>query len=347
MESDVDLLAAARTGDEAAFARLVGRHRPALFAHCYRMLGSPADAEDALQESLLAAWRGLSGFEGRSSLKTWLHQVSTHAALRLAAQRSPRLLSSDRAPACRSTHALGEPVAGPVWLEPLPEDVADDAAAADGPASRYQRRETIELAFIAALQHLPATQRAVLILREVVELSAAEVAEALELSVAAVNSALQRARKVVEERVPPLSQQAELATLGAARERALLTAFVEAWEGHDLGALQSLLTEDVRLTMPPLPAWFEGSAAVSRFFAERIFATAWRLVPLRANGQIGVAGYLRAPGGARFELAGVNVLSVRGGRIAWIASFLDPATTAVFGLPAALDLQENFFSRER
>jgi len=334
---DLELLTAARAGDEAAFARLVGSHRRGLFAHCYRMLGSPADAEDALQESLLAAWRGLSGFEGRSSLRTWLYQISTHAALRLAAQRSPRLLSPDRAPACRSTTELGDPVTGPVWLEPLADDMAEDATEPDDPASRYQKRERIELAFVAALQHLPATQRAVLILREVVELSAAEVADALGLSVPAVNSALQRARKVVEERVPPLSQQTELAQLGVGRERALAAAFVAAWEGHDLVALQALLTEDVRLTMPPLPAWFEGLAHVARFFEERIFATPWRLVPLRANGQMGVAGYILPPGGDRFQLAGVNVLSLRGGRIAWIASFLDPATMATFRLPAVLE----------
>ena len=346
MSSDVDLLAAARGGDEAAFARLVSTHRRGLLTHCYRVLGSPADAEDALQESLLAAWRGLAGFEGRSSLRTWLYQVSTHAALRIAGQRSPRLLSPDRAPARQSTSDLGEPIPGAVWLEPLSDDFGGEPSEAAGltaagittadPAARYLEREKVELAFVAALQHLPATQRAVLILCDVVELSAAEVSEALGMSIAAVNSALQCGRKAVEERVPPLSQQAEQRALGEERQRALLGAFVSAWERQDTSALLALLTEDVRFTMPPLPAWYAGSADVGRFFTERVFATPWRLRPVRANGQAGFACYIRQPGRDAFELGAVNVLSLRGERIAWIAAFLDPAIAGTFGLPAVL-----------
>jgi RNA polymerase sigma-70 factor (TIGR02960 family) len=336
MSSEVDLLAAARSGDEAAFARLVSAHRRGLLTHCYRVLGSPVDAEDALQESLLAAWRGLAGFEGRSSLRTWLYQVSTHAALRIAEQRSTRLLSPDRAPPRQSTSDLGEPVAGPVWLEPLSDDFGGEVGEAADPSARYLARETVELAFVAALQHLPATQRAVLLLCDVIELSAAEAAQALGISIAAVNSALQRARKAVEERVPPRSQQAELRALGEERQRALLEAFVSAWERRDTPALLALLTEDVRFTMPPLPAWYAGATDVGRFFAERIFATPWRLVPVAANGQLGFACYIRQPGRERFELGAVNVLSLRGDRIAWIAAFLDPAAVASFRVPAVL-----------
>jgi len=337
MTSDLELLAAARRGDEAAFARLIHGHRRGLLAHCYRMLGSPSDAEDALQESLLAAWRGLPSFEGRSSLRTWLYQVTTHAALRVAGQRSPRLLSPDRGPARQSTTDLGDVVGGPVWLEPLSDELTAEVSDEDDPAARFLRRETLELAFVAALQHLPATQRAVLILRDVVELSAAEVAQALDLTVVAVNSALQRARKVVTERVPSQSQQAELRALGSGGEQALVSAFVAAWERQDTTALLQFLTEDVRLTMPPLPAWYDGRADVGRFFAERVFATPWRLVPLRANGQPALACYIRQPGSQRFELGAIDVLTLRGGRIAWIAAFLDPAAATSFRVPPVLE----------
>jgi len=338
VNSDAHLLEAARGGDHASFERLVAKHRRELHAHCYRMVGSPADADDALQEALLAAWRGLAGFEGRSSLRTWLYQVTTNAALRFVSRTPPRLLSLDHGPPRTDVADLGEPVAGRAWLEPLrtQDDLPDGGAAEDDPAARYVRRESVELAFVAALQHLPATQRAVLILREVLELSAEEVAGLLDTTVASVNSALQRARKAVDERVPPRSQQAELRDLGTAGQRELVAAFVSAWERADAKALLQLLTEDARLTMPPLPAWFSGRENVGRFFAERVFATPWRLVPLRANGQPGFACYVRQPGSDRFQLGAVNVLGLRGGRVAWIAAFLDPTMYRSFALPAEL-----------
>ncbi|MGR7023376.1 RNA polymerase subunit sigma-70 [Geodermatophilus sp. URMC 62] len=267
-----DDVAAARSGDEAAFARLVARHRRELVAHCYRMLGSPLDAEDALQESLLAAWRGLPGFEGRSSLRTWLYRVTTSVCLRRA-RRQPRLLSPDAGPPRTDVTDLGEPVPGPVWLEPLPADLVDDLADDTDPATAYLRREGVELAFVVALQHLPATQRAVLLLREVLGYSAAETADLLATTAASVNSALQRARAAVAERVPARSQQAELAALGDAGRSALVERFVDAWERADVPALVELLTEDVRFTMPPRPAWFARRADVARTLAERVFAT--------------------------------------------------------------------------
>lgn len=204
------------------------------------------------------------------------------------------------------------------------------------PAARYLRRESVELAFIAALQHLPGTQRAVLILREVLEFSAAEVARMLDTTPASVNSALQRARKTVDERVPGTSQQAELAALGPDGQRELVDAFVSAWERADVAALLDLLAEDARFAMPPLPAWFRGRTDVGRFFVERVFATAWRLVPLRANGQLGVAGYSLQPGADRFRIGGINVLTLRAGQVAEIASFLDPDVHSHFYLPAEL-----------
>ncbi|WP_203417140.1 RNA polymerase subunit sigma-70 [Jiangella ureilytica] len=259
---------------DETFERLVGPYRRELTAHCYRMLGSVQDAEDAVQETLLAAWRGLDGFEGRSSVRTWLYRIATHACLRLSSKRPPRLLSPDHGPARRDVWELGSPVAGPVWLEPWPTDPADE----------YVTRESVELAFVAALQHLPATQRAVLILREVLQYSAAETASLLDTTPASVNSALQRARASVGERLPAVSQRDELSALGADGQRELLDAFVAAWEAADVPALLALLAEDARFTMPPLPAWFSGRVDVGRFLAERVFETPWKLRPAGFNG---------------------------------------------------------------
>jgi RNA polymerase sigma-70 factor (TIGR02960 family) len=318
--SEEQLLVDARRGDEAAFELLVERYRADLFAHCYRMLGSVQDAEDAVQESLLGAWRGLAGFEGRSSLRTWLFSVATHACLRLSSRRPGRILSSDPAPARSDTRDLGAPVPEPIWLEPWPDELPTEDEA--DPASAYLRRESVELAFVAALQHLPGTQRAVLILRDVLGFTAAEVAGILETTPASVNSAMQRAREAVAQRVPPRTQQAELAALGPGGRRALVDAFVTAWERADVRALLDLLAEDARFTMPPLPAWFDGREDVGRFLAQRVFATPWRLVPIAANGQPAFACYQYD--GERFRLGAVNVLSLRDGQISWIAGFLDP-----------------------
>jgi RNA polymerase sigma-70 factor (TIGR02960 family) len=334
--SEAELLASARRGEEAAFERLVARYRGELYAHCYRMLGSVQDAEDALQEALLGAWRGIAGFEGRSSLRAWLYRVTTNACLRLSARRPRRMRSPDHGPPYRDVDDLGEPVAGPVWLEPLPDEALASAPEEDDPAASYLRRESVELAFVAALQHLPGTQRAVLILREVLEFSAAEVAGILHTTPVSVNSALQRARKAVDQRVPSRTQQAELDALGTDGQRELVDAFVAAWEQADVAALTELLTADARFTMPPLPAWFLGREDVGRFLAERTFATPWRLLPMRANGQLAFACYQGDPDGDRFRLGAVNVLSLRAGKIVEIAGFLDPALYRHFGLPEEL-----------
>ena len=333
---EAELLASARRGEEAAFERLVASYRGELYAHCYRMLGSVQDAEDALQEALLGAWRGIAGFEGRSSFRAWLYRVSTNACLRLTARRPKRVLSPDHGPPRRDVDDLGEPVAGPVWLEPWPDEVPASGPGEDDPAASYLRRESVELAFVAALQHLPGTQRAVLILREVLEFSAAEVASILDTTPVSVNSALQRARKAVDQRVPSRTQQAELDALGADGQLALVDAFVTAWERADVAALTELLASDARFTMPPLPAWFLGRDDIGRFASERMFATPWRLVPIRANGQLAFACYQADPGGHRFRLGAVNVLSLRAGQIVEIAGFLDPGLHRHFGLPEEL-----------
>src|ERR671931_1379314 len=234
------LLDAARGGDHDAFERLVEPHRAPLHAHCYRMLGSVHDAEDALQEALLRAWRGLPRFEGRSSTRSWLYKIATNTSLRLIERRPKRVLPVDHRPASDGEVEPGEPLVESTWVEPYPdEQIADGRATPD---ARYEQREGVELAFIAALQHLPVLQRAALILREVLGFSAQETAETLETTVPSVNSALQRARKAVDERLPEQSQQATLRSLGDDRLREIVEAYIEAWERGDVEAVVGMLT---------------------------------------------------------------------------------------------------------
>lgn len=303
-------------------------YRKLLHTHCYRMLGSPFDADDALQETLLAAWRGLGSFEARSSLRTWLTSIATRICLRMASKRPRRLASGDRAAPLRSTAELGEPVAGLMWLEPMPDSELADS---DDPAAILLRREHIGLAFVAMLQHLPGMQRAVLLLREVLGYSAIETADMLGTTVASANSALQRSRQTVRAK----TAASEMPQDGALEP--LLQAFVSAWESRDVAAMVDLLADDVRFTMPPLPAWFSGRAFVEKFFAERVFETPWRLEPLRGNGQPGFACYLKQAGDDRFRPGGVVLLSVANGHINAIDSFLDPAVCRRFGMRDGVD----------
>ena len=304
--------------DASEFERLVAPHRRELHAHCYRMLGSVADADDALQDALLGAWRGFSGFEGRSSLRAWLFRIATNACFALTAARPRRQLATER-PAAAPDRPLEPMVEGSLWLEPYPAD----------PQASFEQRENVELAFVAALQHLPATQRATLILREVVGLSASEVAELLDTSVASIDSALQRAKKAVAARVPARTQQATLRDLGQVAERDLVTRFITAWESANPARLLELLAEDVKFSMPPIPSWFDGRDDVVRFFAGRVFATAWRLQPMRASGQLAFACYQ----GPDFRLGALNVVTLRGPTIAELTGFLDPALLGRFRLP--------------
>ena len=233
------LLTAARAGDEHAFRQLVEPHRRELHAHCYRMLGSVHDAEDAVQDTLLRAWRGLQGFEGRSSLRSWLYTIATNSSLKQAERR--RVLPVDLSPAAEHGAELGPPLAETVWIEPYPS----------GPEASYEQREALELALIAAVQRLPPGQRAVLLLREVLGFSAAEVAEAIETSVPAVNSSLQRARRALEERLPRQSQQTTLRALGDEAVRAVVGGYMDAWQRGDMDAVVAMLAEDAILAMPP------------------------------------------------------------------------------------------------
>jgi RNA polymerase sigma-70 factor (ECF subfamily) len=319
-----ELLAAAREGGEDAFRRLVEAHQGELHAHCYRMLGSVHDAEDAIQEALLRAWRGLPRFEGRSSLRAWLYKIATNTCLDVVARRPKRVLPIDYAPASDPHQGPGEPIVESVWIEPYPDErlgVADGYAA---PEARYEQREGVELAFVAALQHLPANQRAVLILREVLGYSAKEVAETLDTTVASVNSALQRARATVEERLPEQSQQETLRTLGDEGMREVVGRYVDAWDRGDVDAVVEMLTEDATFSMPPLRTWFGGHEAIRIFLAGWPLSGLWRWrhTFVRANGQPALAFYAWDPDHATYLPFALNVLTLRGNCISDVTAFI-------------------------
>ena len=319
-----ELLEAARGGDESAFAALVEPRRGELHAHCYRMLGSVHDAEDAMQEVLLRAWRGLAKFEGRSSVRSWLYTIATNTSLNLIERRPKRVLPIDYGPASDPHSPPGEPITESVWLEPYPDERLglEDGLAA--PEARYEQREGVELAFIAALQHLPATQRAVLILREVLGFSAAETAEALETTVASVNSALQRARAAVDERVPEQTQQATLRALGDDELRELVDRYVDAWERNDVAAFASMLAEDATFAMPPLASWYSGREGIAAWAAGWPLSGAWdwRVVRTRANGQPALGYYTWDPGEEAYLPFALNVLTFRGSEISDVTAFV-------------------------
>ncbi len=254
------------------FEDQIEHYRGELRAHCYQILGSLQDAEDALQESLLAAWKGFDRFEGRSSLRTWLYRVTTNACIRYAERRPPRVLSMDHSPAFTNVWEVGEWSPELPWLEPCPYSLVGAATLAVDPAHRHDVRESLELAFISVIQQLPPTQRAVLILRDVLVFPATDVAEMLDTTVASVNSALQRARASMENRRPSRSQAQTFADLGEGRVRELVGSLVAAWDAADVPAILELLTADVQFGMPPFPAWFDGRDAVARFLSERVFA---------------------------------------------------------------------------
>ena len=308
---DVDL-AAARAGDDAAFTRLVRPLHGELHAHCYRMLGSAHDAEDALQDALLRAWRGLGGFEGRSSLRSWLYTVATRTCLDLVDGRARRALPMD----------FGQDTE---WLGPYPD-------------ARYEQREAVELAFVAALQHLPGNQRAALLLFEVLGFSAAEIADVMATSTASVNSALQRARAIVAERIPALSQQQTLSKVGDARVREIVAEYAGALERGDADALLALVTEDVTWTMPPMTEWYAGLGPVMDFAVRVPLGScgSWRHLPVTANGQPAVAFYLRPDGDGPHLAWSITVLTLRQDRIAALTSFLGAEHFELFSLPNAL-----------
>jgi RNA polymerase sigma-70 factor (ECF subfamily) len=334
-----ELLEAARHGDEGAYRTLIERHRSELHAHCYRMLGSVHDAEDALQEALLRAWRGLPRFEARSSLRSWLYRIATNASLDLIARRPKRVLPVDYGPAADPHDDLEpprEPLVESVWMEPYPDEKVglEDGFAA--PDARYEQREGVELAFVAALQHLPPNQRAALILRDVLGFSAREVAESLDTTTASVNSALQRARAMVEERVPEQRQQVTLRALGDEQLREIVEQYSEALEQGDVDALLAMLTEDATWSMPPLPNWYRGHEAIAGFLHKGPFTVRWRHVPAHANGQLAVGCYTWDEEKKSYRAFALDVLTLRDAQIAEVTGFLDARIFARFGLPDEL-----------
>jgi RNA polymerase sigma-70 factor (ECF subfamily) len=298
------------------------------------MLGALQDAEDALQETLLRAWRGLGGFEGGRALRPWLYRIATNVSLDAIAKRPKRVLRLD-APAWQPAEGPGTPLLESIWIDPYPDEHLglEDGHAA--PEARYEQRESVELAFIAALQHLPARQRAVLILREVLGFSAREVAQVLDTTAASVNSALQRARKTVDETLPEQSQQATLRSLGDERLRGLVQRYIEAWETRNVDAMVSLLVEDATFAMPPFPCWFSGREDVVAFISQ--FKPTLRHVVVSASGQIGIAWYILHPGRGAYLPAAIEVLALDGDRVREITAFADSeALYPRFGLPAEL-----------
>jgi RNA polymerase sigma-70 factor (ECF subfamily) len=323
-----ELLEAARGGDEAAFQRLVEPRRGELLAHCYRMLGSLHDAEDALQDAMLRAWRGLPRFEGRSSLRSWLYTIATNTCLNLIERRPKRVLPIDYGPSVDPHDGLGLPPMESVWMEPFPDEQLglEDGFAA--PEARYELRESVELAFVAALQHLPANQRAALILREVLGFSAKETAESLDTSVASVNSALQRARKTVDESLPEQSQQATLRSLGDDGLRKVVEGYMDAMSRGDVDAVVSMLAEDAAWSMPPLPAWFHGHEALRGFleFGPLSGEWRWRHLPAHASGQAAIGSYAWYHEDDTYRPFALDVLTLEGERIKAVTSFITRST---------------------
>ena len=329
-----DLIARARTGDGDAFKELTEPYRRELQVHCYRMLGSFQDAEDALQEALLAAWQGLGGYtEQRASLRTWLYKIVTNRclnALRSGRRRTARGWDVPNVEPPQSTR-LGEVV----WLQPYPDDLLDDAGGAPpGPEARYEQTEAISLAFITALQVLPARQVAVLILRDVLGFHASEVAVMLDATVEAVNSALKRGRASMQRRREQAVGRRPAPAAGSPDEAAIVARFVRAWESADLDGLVALLTDDVFVSMPPMPFEYEGRDIVARFCAS-LFGAGRRfdLVPTRANGQPAFGAYLRATGVRRGT--GLYVLTLAGDQICAMVRF-EASVLPWFGLPRSL-----------
>ena len=328
------VVAAAKAGDEAAFVSLVERYRRELHVHCYRMTGSFEDAEDLVQETFLRAWRRRASFEGRSTFRAWLYRIATNACL--------DALAHERRRARPDPGAALPPPADLPWLQPYPDLLLDGAAPSEGePDAAAVSKETIELAFLAAIQYLPPRQRAVLILRDVLGWSAKETASLLESSAASVNSALQRARATLKKRLPRRRLEWAAGADPSEEERALLQRYVDAHERADIAGLAALLRDDALLTMPPQPLWYRGRDVIATFLAEAIepaspdYIGHFRLVPTRANRQPAAANYLRRPGDSVYRALALDVLRVEEGKVVEIVAFpadLFPA----FGLPPTL-----------
>lgn len=331
------LLKAARDGDERAFRDLVDPSRPELELHCYRMLASAQDAEDALQEALLRAWLGLSRFEGRSSLRSWLYRVATNTCLDAMRSRPNRILPTDTRP----TEDVGTPDGESRWVGPFPFELTGLEDVLAGPEARYEQRESVELAFVAALQHLSGKQCTVLILRDVLGFTAHEAAGILGITSTAVNSALQHARRRIDERLPDRSQQLTLRSLGDERLQEVVRRYCEALEQGDGNAMAGLLTEDAAWAMPPTSRQYKGHAAIIAFLKAEPFTISWRHVVARANGQLAVGWYRRDEGRGTYIAEVFEVLTLRGAQISAVTAFIDRELFARFGLPDQLPVERS------
>ena len=329
-----DLITRAKDGDGDAFRQLTDPYRRELQVHCYRMLGSFQDAEDMLQDTLLAAWQGIGRFEERAAVRTWLYRIATNRCLNAlrTAKRRPAMQWNLPGVEPPEPSRLGEVV----WLQPYPDVLLEGAIDGPlGPEARYEQTQSITLAFVTALQLLPARQRAVLILRDVLGYHAAEVAEILDSTLDSVNSALKRARATLADRLPPGGPDRPPPAPNSPAEQELVDRFVRAYEAGDVDGLVALLTEDVCLSMPPIPLEYVGRDAVGRFFATVILAgRIYDLVPTRANGQLAFGTYLRGPDGIRHGV-GLLVLTVAGDEISAVTRF-ENTVMPWFGLPRTL-----------
>ncbi len=333
------LVAAAMDGDEVAFAALTERYRRQLQVHCYRMVGSIEEAEDLVQETFLRAWRMRSSFRRDSLYRTWLYQIATNVCLDALRARKRRVLPTDLGPAGDPADPLPNAMDAP-WLQPYPDRLLEPAsAAANEPDAMAVERETIELAFLVSIQALPPRQRAVLIMRDVLDWSAAETATLFDISVQAVNSSLQRAHETMRRKLPRQRQSWAPLSRPSADELALLARYMEAHERADSSILAGLLRDDVRLSMPPMPIWLDGRVDVLAFHLDNVFAPSVghiRGLATAANRQPAAALYLRAPGDDVYRPLAIDVLRFEGDSISEITSFVSPELFAAFGLPESL-----------
>lgn len=333
-------LAAARVGDQEAFSGLTEPHRYELLTHCYRMLGSLQDAEDLVQETFLRAWRRLETYAERASFRAWLYKIATNACLDELHQRPQRLLPTTTYQPGDPAEPMGQPVSEPVWLEPFPDELL--APKEVSPEARYDVQESITLAFLIALQLLPPRQRAVLVLRDVLDWRAEEVASLLETTISAVNSMLYRARSTLAgrysswDKLPIRSGQADSSAL------TLLDRYVHAWETADIDALVSLLKEDASFPMPPSPSWYYGREAIRAFIAANILngeaRGRWRLLPVGANAQPSFAWYRRDESSDTYQAFAIQVLTFDGDLLADVTTFGTPYLFPYFGLAAELEM---------
>jgi RNA polymerase sigma-70 factor, ECF subfamily len=323
-QPDLSRLRAARNGDQEQFTQLAEPYRRALRVYCYRLLGSLQDAEDVVQETMLRAWRRLETFEGRATFRAWLYKIATNACFDILEKRAKRGLPTQFPPS-ESSDSL--------WLDPFPDDWLDETAASA--ESRYTLHESVTLAFLTALQVLPPRQRAVLVLRDVLDWQASEVADFLEMTVSAVNSLLHRARSSLSGhyRITPL-ERIKTATDDAIT-RTLLERYVRAWEAADVTALVSLLKEDAIFSMPPWSAWFSSREAIASFFTATVFVEGMhcRLLPIAVSGQPGFAAYVHDDRTDHYRPHSIHVLTLEDGQIKNLTAFLDPALFPHFGLP--------------